>query len=88
MTEFYKKYRKALGENTEFAELLNIIASNEDSEMAAVAVWMWIENSANWLTNCVSCGSMMDKNYEMFVRLDQIKRIVNGEIIQERTVDD
>ena len=88
MTDFYEKYRKALEGNEQFAELLEIISTNGDPEIAAMAVWLWIENSANWLTTCVSCGSLMDKNYEMFVRLDQIRRIANGEIIQERTVDE
>jgi hypothetical protein len=44
----------------------------------AVAVWHLIEDSANWDTTCVNCGTLMNKNYEMYNQLEQIRAILNN----------
>lgn len=65
------------------AELIdNSTMTIEGMRKATVAIFRMIESSLDWQTTCVSCASLMDNNYDMHVKLDQIRRVLNGEILE------
>ena len=32
-----------------------------------------------WDTSCLNCASLLDKNYEQYVKLDEIRAVLEGE---------
>lgn len=51
-----------------------------DSVLRVVlAAYDELNQAINWDTSCLNCASLLDKNYEQYVKLDKIRRILEGE---------
>lgn len=39
-----------------------------------------LEHAINWDTSCLNCASLLDKNYEQYVKLDKVRAVLGDEL--------